>query len=251
MSPAWDWILPLAWAPFFGSFLAVLAVRLPNGEDVVSARSHCRSCGKGIRVYDLIPVASWLALRGRCRDCGEPIGVIYPVVEIAAAIVVLWASFLLSGWLLWATIGLGWTLLALAAMDASSLVLSDALTIPLTLVGLIVVGTLAPSNLGLHAAAAAVGFAVMVGVAFVYCRVCAREGLGLGDAKLMAAAGAWTGIEGIGSVLLYGAAGGLCLAFVMQRLGHPIHAETEIPFGAAIACGIWLVWLCGPLFLST
>jgi leader peptidase (prepilin peptidase)/N-methyltransferase len=135
-------------------------------------------------------------------------------------------------------------------MDVRSLVLADVLTLPLIPAGLLVAAVVAPSHFLWHAVAALAGFALMVAVAYAYRRLRGREGLGFGDAKLMAAAGAWVSLEGIGSVLLYAAASGLAYATVMRMTGKSLAADAEIPLGAGIALGLWLVWLYGPLFFA-
>jgi len=249
MPPAlYDWIIPVAAAPFVGSFLALVAVRLPAAEGVVRGRSHCRVCGHRLGVAELIPVASWVALKGRCGTCGAPIEPIYPVVELAAVGVAAWAALTVDGALLWVSILLGWTLLTLAAMDLRSMILADGLTLPLIAGGLATIAVIDPSLLPLHALAAVAGFALMAGIAFAYKRLRGRDGLGGGDAKLMAGAGAWTGLSGLGSVLLTGAVGALALALVSSALGRKrLRAASEIPFGAALAAGLWLTWLYGPL----
>lgn len=252
MPPApYDWLIPIVVAPFVGSFLGVLAVRLPVGEDVVAARSRCRHCGHALRAWELVPVVSWLALAGRCSACRARVGWFYPAMEVGALLIAAWAAPVMDGALLWVTVALGWTLVALAAMDVRSLILADVLTLPLTAAGLVVIAVVNPSQLWWHAAGAAAGFAIMVAVAFAYHKLRGREGLGFGDAKLMAAAGAWTGVEGLGAVLLYAAVAGLAFATLMRMRGAGVDAASEIPLGAGIALGLWLVWLYGPLVLST
>ena len=246
----YDWLIPILVAPFIGSFLAVVAIRLPEGESIVAPRSHCPACGRTLRAIELVPIVSWVVLRNRCSSCGAAIGWFYPVMELAAVGVAVWASLVMEGALLWVTVALGWTLLALAAMDIRSLILADALTLPLIAAGLIVATVIDPTRLWWHGAGAAVGFALMVGVAFAYRSLRGRDGLGFGDAKLMAAAGAWAGLEGIGGVLLYAAASGLAFATLMRMRGQSVNALTEIPLGAGIALGLWLVWLYGPLILG-
>src|SRR5215813_8429821 len=88
---------PIIAAPFIGSFLALLAVRLPQGEDVVAARSHCRNCNHALGPLELVPVVSWIAVSGRCPHCDARIGAVYPIVELAALAVAIWASFVVSG----------------------------------------------------------------------------------------------------------------------------------------------------------
>jgi leader peptidase (prepilin peptidase) / N-methyltransferase len=238
------WPIALVAAPFVGSFLSVLAVRLPRGEDIVVSRSKCRSCGKALSPLELIPIASWVAQGGKCRACGAQVGWLYPGMEVGAAVVVVWAATAgMSDVMFWATVGLGWVLLTLAVMDLRDFILADALTLPLVVAGLGLMAWQVPEAVLWHALGAAGGFALMVGVGFAYTAVRGREGLGFGDAKLMAAAGAWTGLEGVGTVLLYGA--------VLSRLfGRTFEADTPIPFGAGLAAGFWLTWLYGPLLVG-
>jgi leader peptidase (prepilin peptidase)/N-methyltransferase len=237
-------------APFIGSFLSVLVVRLPKGEDVVASRSHCRACNKPLSPFELIPLFSWLAQRGKCRACGVSIDPLYPSLELAAILVVVWAMTVTEGEVLWISVVLGWVLLALAAMDLREFILADALTLPSIPLGIGVAWWLNPDTLAWHVLGAAFGFALMVAVGWAYERLRGREGLGLGDAKLMAGAGAWTGLEGIGTVLLEGAVLALVAVAVLRLAGRQFDAATPIPFGAGIAAGFWLTWLYGPLLLG-
>lgn len=251
LSSPFDWLVPVIAAPFIGSFLSVLVVRLPTGEDVVSSRSRCRSCGATLSARELLPLVSWLVQRGKCRACGADIEPLYPAMEIGALVFALWAAFVVDGPLVLVTAAFGWALLALAAMDLRDFILSDALTLPLIVAGLVVAWWIDPAALAWHVVGAALGFALMVGAAWGYRVLRGREGLGFGDAKLMAAAGAWTGLEGVGTVLLYGAVLGLILVAVLRLSGRAVAAETPIPFGAGLAAGLWLTWLYGPLLLGT
>ncbi len=79
-----EWWLPVLLSPFVGSFLGVLVRRLPSGGAVVMARSRCESCGRALGIFDLVPILSFLALRGRCRGCGAPIAVSHLAIELAA-----------------------------------------------------------------------------------------------------------------------------------------------------------------------
>ena len=185
--------LALLIAPFVGSFLGVLIERLPAGRPVLLGRSACDHCGRMLAVRDLVPLVSYLARRGRCA-CGEArLSAFYPAIELAALGVAMSAVAVLSGWLLWASLGLGWALLALAAIDLRHLVLPDILCLPLIPAGLAIAWALDPALLPDHALGAILGFAAFVAIAFVYRRLRGREGLGMGDAKLLAAAGAWLG----------------------------------------------------------
>jgi leader peptidase (prepilin peptidase)/N-methyltransferase len=130
---------------------------------------------------------------------------------------------------------------ALALYDLRQGRLPDWLTLPLALAGLLVAWR--DGALGDAAAGAALGYAFFEGVALGYRRLRGREGLGGGDAKLAAAAGAWVGWQGLPSVVLLAATGALALALARRRLG----AAESIPFGAYLAPAILLVWLIGPL----
>ncbi|MCE9522292.1 MAG: prepilin peptidase [Alphaproteobacteria bacterium] len=250
LSPPLDWVLPLIAAPFIGSFLSVLVVRLPKGEDIVVAPSHCRHCERQLTPLELVPLFSWVAQGGKCRGCGAAVDRLYPAIELAALVVAVWASFVVRGDVLLITVVLGWALLALAAMDLRDLILADALTLPLIPAGLTVAWWTDATLLPWHILGAAAGFALMVAAGWSYKALRGREGLGFGDAKLMAASGAWVGIEGIGSVLLYGAVLGLIVVLLLRLTGRNVDAATPIPLGAGIAAGLWLVWLYGPVVVG-
>ena len=251
ISPSVDWWVLLVAAPFIGSFLSVLVVRLPRAEDVVVSRSQCRTCGGRLSPLELLPIVSWLLQKGKCRRCGARLEWLYPALEISAVVIVLWAlSAGLTGWLLAVTCALGWALLALGAMDLRDFILADALTLPLIAAGLGVAYLLNSELAVWHLAGAGAGLALIVGVGLAYKQLRGREGLGFGDAKLMAAAGAWTGLAGLGTVLLYGSLLTLALVGFLRMAGRAIDAQTPLPFGAGLAAGFWLTWLYGPLLLG-
>ena len=84
-------LIPLLAAPFVGSFIATLVIRLPQGAPVLWARSACDHCATVLRPLELVPILSWAALGGRCRHCRQPIGWIHPACELGAVVLVLWA----------------------------------------------------------------------------------------------------------------------------------------------------------------
>jgi leader peptidase (prepilin peptidase) / N-methyltransferase len=137
MMPPSDLLVVLS-APFFGSFLTTLAYRLPQGMPIAIARSACPACGATLGPLSLVPVVSWIVQQGKCRHCRGTINPAYPLVEIAALAVALWAMTIVSGWLLAASCLLGWLLLALALIDARTYLLPDVLTVPLLAGGLVV-----------------------------------------------------------------------------------------------------------------
>ena len=234
------WLWPVLAAPFVGSFLGVLIARIPAGRGVVRGRSACDACGHALGAPDLVPIVSFVALRGRCRFCGAAIARSHLWVELSAVTIALWAAASgESGALLWAGCALGWTLLGLAWIDAVSLRLPDVLTLPLLLAGLTEAAALEPDALAGRVVGAVSAYAGLWLLAWVYRRLRGREGLGMGDAKLLAAAGAWVGGLLLPDVLLGAALAGLAWAL---RRGRP-DPDERVPFGPFIAASTWLVWL--------
>jgi leader peptidase (prepilin peptidase)/N-methyltransferase len=234
-------------SPVVGSFLGVVILRLPEGRPVLLGRSACDRCGRTLKVADLIPLASWLLRRGRCA-CGEArLSLFYPGIEVAALAVAASAVAVLSGWLLWASLALGWTLLALAAIDIRHYWLPDRLTLPLIPAGLLVAWLVDPAALASHAIGALAGFLAFAAIAWTYRRLRRRAGLGLGDAKLLAAAGAWLGWPALPVLVAVAATLALAAALVRAASGERLGAASRIAFGPYLALALWLFWLFGPL----
>jgi leader peptidase (prepilin peptidase)/N-methyltransferase len=246
--PLW---VPLSLAaPFVGSFLGVLAVRLPERRAVIAGRSRCEVCKHVLSPLDLVPVLSWLVLRGRCRYCGVEIGWLLPLIEMAALIPVLWASTITSGVALAASCILGWTLLALAVTDWRYFLLPDPLVLLLLISGLAVSALITPSTFAGHLVGVAAGFISLAALAFVYRAIRGRDGLGLGDAKLLAALGAWLSFEGLPTAVLTAAMLGLAYAAACALIRARFSSSDRLPFGSFLALGGWLTWLYGPLTLG-
>ena len=239
------WLLPILVAPFVGSFLGVLIRRLPEDRPVALARSACGACGTRLGARDLVPIGSYLALRGRCRACGAPIGAFHPAVELAALAVAGLAAAVLpeDPAALWLACGLGWTLLALAWIDWDHFFLPDALSLPLVPAGLLATWWLAPEALAGHAIGAALGYGAFRGLASAYRWLRGREGLGQGDAKLLAVAGAWLGWEALPQVVLLAALAGLALAGATALRRGGLDLAAPLPFGPCLAIALWLCWL--------
>lgn len=236
------WAILLA-APFIGSWLGVLVCRLPQGRPVVLGRSACAHCGRELAPRDLVPLLSFLCLRGRCRHCGAALGWFYPGIELAAlavAAAAVWAAG--GGWAGWADAALGWALLTLGWIDARTLRLPDALTLPLILAGLLVTSLAAPWALYDHAAAAAAGYISFRIINALYRALRGRDGLGAGDAKLLAAAGAWLGLAALPYVVFGAALAGLAFA-----LAGGLRGTRRIAFGPALAAAFFVLHLLPPL----
>jgi leader peptidase (prepilin peptidase)/N-methyltransferase len=243
---AWGWAV-LA-APFVGSFVGLLALRLPAGRPVAFVRSQCPRCGHGLAAADLLPLVSWLLRNGKCRYCAGTVSLYYPAVELSALAVAIWAIAVLPDPLLiWMSCLLGWALLGASIADARELVLPDIFVLPLIPAGVILHAWIGGDWISDQLLGAVAGFAFFGAVAIAYRALRGREGLGLGDAKLLAAAGAWVGWAGLPSVIFLAAMFGLLTAIAFRIAGRRIDRATELPFGPCLAMAFWLVWLYGPL----
>ncbi|MCP1337883.1 prepilin peptidase [Futiania mangrovi] len=139
-------------------------------------------------------------------------------------------------------------LAALAVSDARRYVLPDVLNLALAVCGFVSTALLRPDVLPDAAIGCLAGFAAFAGIAAAYRRLRGRDGLGLGDAKLMGAAGAWVGWQGLSSVVLIGAFAALAATLAMAKLrGETVHAATRVPLGIFLALGLWITWMFGPL----
>jgi leader peptidase (prepilin peptidase)/N-methyltransferase len=239
--------LPVLAAPFVGSLLGVLIARLPAGLPVAMARSRCETCHRTLGPLDLVPLLSYMALRGHCRTCRAPIGGQHLAVELAALGVALWALTIDADPVrLWIDCGLGWMLLALAWIDWRHLRLPDVLTLPLLLLGLAVTWLEAPEDATDHAIGALVGYLGFRTLAWAYRSVRGRDGLGLGDAKLLAAAGAWLGWMQLPYVILVAAICGIAVALTAAVRCGRLNGAAMIPFGPCLAFSIWVIRLYDP-----
>src|SRR5262245_34750096 len=222
-------------APFVGSFLGVIIRRLPDGLPIAWSRSRCEWCGAALSAGDLVPLYSWLAARGRCRYCSHPLGWFYPSIEVAAIAVPLSAAIIDHGAGVWLDCVLGWWLLALAWIDVRRWLLPDPLTLPLVIAGLVVTAILDPAQLTENALGAATGYLSLRVVASLYRVLRGREGLGHGDAKLLAASGAWLGAGALPQVVLGAAVAGLFAAGCLRLAGIRLRAGSALPFGLFLA----------------
>lgn len=251
MDPEADltWLIAAALlGPFIGSFLGLVSLRLPQGRPVVLGRSACPSCARALGPLDLVPIVSFLLLRGRCRSCGAAIPRRFLALELACPALGVWAVTVHSSAEGFLGALLAWQLLLLAVLDAEHFWLPRSLTIPLIVSGLAVAA--AQGVLADHALGAAIGFAGLSLLARAYRRVRGREGLGGGDAYLLAGGGAWCGALALPSILLIGALAGLAFVLVQRGRGRPVGGDQPVAFGVFLALGTWLTWLYGPLGLS-
>jgi leader peptidase (prepilin peptidase)/N-methyltransferase len=186
-------------------------------------------------------------LGGKCRTCRAPFGLFYPAIELAALAVVLWSAAVFSGPAFWASCVLGWVLLVLAAIDIRQFVLPDFLTLPLIPAGLLVNGLLDGAFPMAAVVGAAAGYAFVRLLRFAYRRWRGREGMGLGDAKLLAVAGAWVSWQGLPSMLVIASLLALAGVLAWSAPKGKVDPAQRVPFGAFLSAGLWIVWLYGPL----
>ena len=242
------WRVLLA-APFIGSFLGVVVRRLPEGRAIAWARSRCEYCGAALTARDLVPLYSWLAAKGRCRFCGHALGWFYPAIELSALAIALVAIAVDGGERTWLDCLFGWWLLVLGWIDVRRWLLPDALTLPLVIAGLVAAAAFDPEQLTDRALGAAVGYLSLRVIAWLYRLLRGHEGLGHGDAKLLAASGAWVGASALPQVILGAAVSALIAAACLRLAGVRLGARSALPFGPFLAFATWLIWLVGPVLM--
>ncbi len=231
-----------------GSFLAAVTVRLPREEGVVFGRSRCMSCERTLAPAHLVPVLSWLWLKGKCGWCRAAISPRYILIELAASAIGVWAALAGGDWVfVAATALLGWQLLLIAIIDADNFWLPDILTWPLAVTGLIAAAALGQAIPWAQIIGAVAGFGSLWLLAWTYKRLRGRDGLGGGDPFLFGAGGAWVGWMGLPSVLLWACAAGFAIVAVRLIVRRAVSGSDRLPFGTLLAVGIWLTWLYGPI----
>lgn len=234
-----------------GSFLAAVTVRLPRDEDMVFGRSRCMSCERTLAPWHLVPVISWLALRGRCGRCRALISPRYVLIELAAGAIGVWSALHgQTGLEIAATALLGWQLLLIAVVDGENFWLPDILTLPLIGTGLLAATAVAQAVPLSQMIGTAAGFGLLWLIAWIYKRIRERDGLGGGDPFLFAGAGAWLGWTGLPSALLWACAVGFSVVLTLLLTRGRVSGTDRLPFGTFLTVGIWLTWLYGPLGLT-
>lgn len=226
-----------------GSFLATVLIRWPKGESAAGGRSRCDGCGAVLAPIDLIPVLSWLIRRGRCRACGKKIDPRHLAVELAAALIGVVAALAHPLPLALVTAALGWWLLLTAALDLEAQWLPDLLTLPLILLGLAAAWAGFGPPLAERLWGAGLGWASLEAIRQLYRLTRGREGMGGGDPKLFAAAGAWAGAWNLPVILLAAGLLGIAAVLAMMLRGKRVEAGTRLPLGTLIALALWPAWL--------
>lgn len=234
-------------APFVGSFIGLLTLRLPAERPWAMSRSACDACGRQLGLIDLFPLLSFLALRGRCRTCGAAIPCRYPLLEGGCLLIAAWSALAFSGERVAVTALFGWALLLIATIDAEHLWLPDRLTLPFGALGMIATLVIGEVPVWTPFVGAAVGYGGLALIAWLYKRVRGFDGLGGGDPRLLGAIGAWVGWQGLPSVLIWSCVAGLSVAIAQAIVRRRFATDQQLPFGTFLAVGAWLTWLWGPL----
>ena len=265
-----------------GSFLNVVAWRLPRQESVVLPPSHCPHCGTHLAWFENIPVLGWLALRGRCRHCGAPISPRYPAVELLCA--GLWVAVFLAtpplmgphvapalggssagaaalpslggGPIDWWLVAAGWLLasllLPMVLIDLDHLWLPEPLCRWGLVLGLALTAiagyrqgaAVGGAQLLDHLIAAAAGLLAMEGLSALAQKLMGKPALGLGDAKLTALLGAWLGLYAMALAVFLAFLSGALLGSALMLVGR-LQRGQPFPFGPYLAAGGLAVWIGG------
>ncbi|MBH9538218.1 prepilin peptidase [Novosphingopyxis sp. YJ-S2-01] len=225
----------------FGSFLATLCLRWPQGRSVLTGRSACDHCGRVLGAADLVPLLSALIARERCRSCGTPIDTTHMQIEFAALLAGAGAFLLLPPEAAAAWAVMTWLLIPLIWLDHRYLWLPNPLVLLLAAAGASLGGFLSDLGLADRIIGGVAGWAVLATIAALYRHARGQEGLGQGDPKLLGALGLWLGWQALPFLLLLASGFGLGLALLRART-QPL-AQQKIPLGSALGMGAMLIAL--------
>jgi leader peptidase (prepilin peptidase)/N-methyltransferase len=232
-----------------GSFLNVCILRwgAEPKESVVRPPSHCPKCGIGLRWYDNVPIVSWLVLRGRCRGCGAPISIQYPLIELVTALIWAWMAWR-HGVSLEALRGAAFAtvLLGIAMTDARAYIIPDEFSLGGLALGILFALAAGKQALGVALLGAAVGFGMLWLVAIAGEWMFKQEAMGGGDIKMMAMVGAFLGWQGTLLTVFLGALIGSLIFVPLSLLGH----KKLVPFGIFLAIGAAATYLVGPAIMA-
>jgi len=251
-----------------GSFLNVVIWRLPKmlerdwreqahdilglpGEtplptyNLLLPHSQCPHCEHRIRVWENIPLLSYVFLRGRCSACAAAISPRYPLTELACGLLSAFVAWHFGfGWPAGLMLVLSWGLLAMSLIDAEHQILPDVLVLPLIWLGLIVnsFGLFVSLHEALWGAVA--GYGLLWSVFWLFKLVTGKDGMGYGDFKLLAMLGAWGGWQILPLTILLSSLVGAIIGLVLLRWRHA-KTSTPIPFGPYLAIAGWIALLWG------
>jgi len=243
-----SYIIVFILGSIWGSFSNVCIHRLPDNKGVAKGRSYCPSCKKQIRWYDNIPIFSYVILKAKCRDCSAKINVKYLLVELISALSFVWFFYLFGlslTTLLFFILSIFFVIIFF--IDLKHFIIPNELTFPLMAIGLF--KSFDP-NLNLYLfpnflnslIGGVVGYLIIWMIIFIYKRLRNKEGMGLGDAKLLSAIGFWFGWISIPFILFFSSFIALVLA-IPSLINKSKNLSTQIPFGPYLILGCVLYLL--------
>ena len=272
-SPGFLWAFIIVLGLLIGSFLNVVILRFPimlfrswkkdleempeslpehpaladlsKPFNLLKPDSHCPKCHAPVRAWQNIPVISWLLLRGKCAGCGTAIGLRYPAVEIVTALMSVTLLLVFPwGWPLAAMLVFTWLLIAMSVIDIDHQILPDDMTLSLLWLGLLINSQGLFTDLESAVYGAVAGYLSLWSVYWLFKLLTGKEGMGYGDFKLLAALGAWLGIQNILLIVLLssvvGAVVGIAGILILGR-----DKNLPIPFGPYLAAAGWIAALWG------
>lgn len=237
------YVITFLYGIVIGSFLNVCIYRIPLGESIAKERSHCMSCGYQLRWYDLIPLFSWLMLKGRCRKCGVSISPQYPIIEAANGILYL-LIFAVNGWNLTSVLYclMASALLALSVIDFRTFEIPFGFNVFLTVLGLIRL-FLDRTNWVEYV----IGFFAVSAILEILLLVSKGRAIGGGDVKLMASCGLLLGWKLIWVAFLLGCILGSVLHIIRMKVSG---ADKVLAMGPYLSAGVLIAALWGNTFLT-
>ncbi len=236
-----DIVFVIILGALWGSFANVCIVRLPKDKGVVGGRSKCPKCKKQIVWYDNIPIISYLLLNGKCRKCKKPISFQYVIVELISAVsfISIYSIYGLSlTTLLFCILSLGFIIIFF--IDLEHFIIPDVITFPLMALGFIKsfdpnLNSMFPNYI-ISIVGGIFGYVIIWAIIYFYKQVRKKEGMGLGDAKLLAVIGFWFGIQSIPFVIFFSSTIAL-ISVVPALINKSKKMSSQIPFGPYIIAG--------------
>jgi leader peptidase (prepilin peptidase)/N-methyltransferase len=235
----------IALSPLMGSFLALLADRLPRGEDVNVKRSYCRDCETSLGPADLVPLLSFIFSGGKCRHCKCQIPCHLPFTEFGAILIALFAvgNVTPDNLMVLQTIFM-WTMLALFITDARFFRLPDLLTAAAFFLAIAIIYFTPERELIFHLITGVIASATFWLIRYGYQKARGTQGLGMGDIKLIASIGLISGPFGLPTIVLVATL--LAIAYAVLRgiiTGQPTNGKVALPFGSFLCLSTTIFWM--------
>jgi leader peptidase (prepilin peptidase)/N-methyltransferase len=219
----------------WGSFLNVVAYRVLHKQSLVRPRSRCPHCSHALAWYDLIPVISWIFLRGQCRYCGQPISKLYPFIELLTALVMTLLIILVPTNYVPAYFILFSALIVTIRSDLETMLISQYMTLFIVPIGIVSsYFNLLPISGWQSIAGALFGYLFLWSIAQIFLLATGKKGMGEGDFELLALIGSFLGISGVWYSLMIGSIVGSLAGIFLIHYRHASR-NTKIPFGPFLA----------------